>query len=906
MTRVMHFDTMLSGRRPAGMPARLAAALLSALGAALLAVVVYFSGAVGLDAPWIQGDEFIFIAGNPEVTGADDARPFLLRCAGTFGHAHEDIYQPITILSYALEWALWGDARVQRIRQTDVCIHILNALLAWAALSALLVRFSGATRPICLLVGWSFALLWAQHPMLVGAYAADMGRTHLLSTTFTLASLLAYLRAVPAPGAPPPAPGWFPVSTALLILAMLNKPIVGWVLVAACLELALARRWTRAATVRVATFGVICASFALLTLWSTRKSLLLDDAPLPLFGDPVARACLGLAVYFRNFLVPGPWLSPWYPPDVRTGWGNPPTWLGAAGLGAIAMGILLCLRRSERRGVAVGLTWFVAAWFPVSGVVGARVAAAQDRYLYMPLLGLLLGLALLMARWIAARDARREAVPRVYDEPAGPAGPSALVRRPYGAWALALVASALALAAMPRNAELAVMSRSTLQRALRADALFPDDPRVLEMLAAAYSFGIAHPTPEMPAGGSLVNLKPFEAALERAAGVAERRPQFFPDSHQRAAFHRRMSFQLWNVARAYENSLHESLRAGEAYLRSLEQARRAADFEPEAVRTWERIAHALRSMSRWREAREAFERLEALLPPDHADRGRHLTDFGTLLLYVLDQPGPARERFQAALSGGGLTDEVREAATLGLARCEVLVGKGEAGLRLARSLLERRPDNLPALLVVGLFHLRSHHWEQADLVYTTILTSDPTHYEALRAYHELSAQTDRWDAAVAAWAAADAAAPGTRAFRSFLVWSRACADDAEAEAAARSLVQGDPGNPMACLALMLVDVRAGRVEQALGWIEASRVGSPIPEGRELARAEGTLSLLRQRGRLPADAAVVHAAVCAALGQSARAEELAGSYLRAHPESPWRATAERLAGRSGGGAGPPDP
>src|SRR5262245_4335054 len=92
------------------------------LGLALFAGIAWV-GSPRLDAPWIQGDERIFIANNPDVTGAGRSEPLLLRVMEIFFHRHEDLYQPIPIATYAIEWAVWGSQRVFFIRQTDVLLH---------------------------------------------------------------------------------------------------------------------------------------------------------------------------------------------------------------------------------------------------------------------------------------------------------------------------------------------------------------------------------------------------------------------------------------------------------------------------------------------------------------------------------------------------------------------------------------------------------------------------------------------------------------------------------------------------------------------------------------------------------------------------------------------------------------
>jgi hypothetical protein len=167
------------------------------LGAALVLAVVL--GDLPLyDAPWLHGDDQTYIVDNPAVTGAGlTPDTWSRRLALIFEFPPEgDLYQPLPILTYALQWMLVGNAPLV-FRLTDMALHAANALLLWAVLYILLGRSrETAERGLRLAVTWVLALLWALHPMLVAAWAADMARTHVLATTFALLALLLHLRSI--------------------------------------------------------------------------------------------------------------------------------------------------------------------------------------------------------------------------------------------------------------------------------------------------------------------------------------------------------------------------------------------------------------------------------------------------------------------------------------------------------------------------------------------------------------------------------------------------------------------------------------------------------------------------------------------------------------------------------------
>ncbi len=825
-------------------------ALHGLLGLLLIAAVICIGGPA-LDAPLIQGDERIFIANNPDVTGQGISKPTGFRGIDIFLHKHEDLYQPFTILSYAIQWSLGGEDRILHIRLTDVLIHALNALLLWAVLHALLGRLYPVSNGVTATTAWALAFIWALHPMLTGAFAADMGRTHLLAATFIFLSLLLHLKSLTTGGW-----GWFIAAQVALLLAMLNKPMVGWIIVVFVLEWVLLGLRRTLCSPRVYLVGIICAAFALLTLWTTKETFLLEESPLPIFGDPVARAALGLWIYLRNFVAPLWWITAWYPPDIHTGWTHPAVWAGVIATVAAGVVALFAARGRRSRGVTVGLVWCWAMWLPVSGLVGARVLAAQDRYMYQPMVGLLLVIGIVLLHWV-----HRE---------------RGLTRR--RGVIVTIVALLLGVAALPWDRYICRHARSTLQRAERVARRRPDDPRVTEFLAAAYDFCRDHDTieahqPDPPDFRALM-----ADALQRAADLAEEGPRYFGNNQNRAEFHRRLSYNFWNIA------LYES---------SLAQARRAHDFEPEAKMTWVRLAHAYRSLGHWDDTRRAYEKLEEIMPDDAPDRGLRLVEHADLLLNRLNDPSKALYKFREALEIDDLEQDAKRVAILGAARCEVLAGKGSDGFELAMKIFRAEPHNLEAAKIIALYYLRSHNWDKAHTAYGGILGKYPTDYEALRGFQNVCVNTGNWTDSAFAWQTARELARRNPIFHAHFVWSAACSGEESVDDWANELLEVAPDNRFACLAQMLLAIRAGDFEQARQWIERARGGQKLPLAREFVRAEATLRIMIEQKELPPETVLLQAALWAEIGSPDRGRQLVRDYLETHPDTLRRELAEQI-------------
>lgn len=830
---------------------------------------VLLAGSTELDAPYLRGDEYEFIVNNPNVNpGATEApppRPLLARLWAILSGIHGDLYQPLPIITYALEWELFGGAPVH-IRRTDLFLHALNGLLLWWVLRRLLTTRCGMCRtmyqvplqsaPVRLLT-WGLALLWALHPALTSTYASEMGRTHLLSATLALTALHLHLSALVRQR-------WvyFAGSLAALALAMLSKVIVGWVAVTFVLEVIYRGRRQALASPRVYLVGLLCLGFGALSLWTTARIGLMQDSAAVVFGDPLARAAWSVWIHFRNTVAPF-WLSVWHLPDPRTGWTYYPVWIGVAVFVASLIHAWRAWRRPESRLAALGWVWCWALLLPTSGLVAAREAGA-DRYLYQPLMGVSLVAATVTWRRLAHLS---------------PATATGAVRAAVAT--TIAVAFAMLLWDMPYCAA----ARSVIGQATRLVELHPNDPRALEGLALTYDFARNHPLTRtdrqkyLPPGSDQFAV--FHAlwidTLHQAAACTNL-ALYYPTPADLAAFHRRLSYRF--------------LRAGQAE-HSLRHAEMARSLSPDEFLTWKRLAHAYQALGRMEEAAAAYGECDRRLPAEPLTRAVHNADYGYLLMFELERDEEGCARFAAALQ-----DQPRlSAAQLGLALCHIRYGEGAAGLALVNEALQTDAHNMLAHFVLAEYHLRSHHWEEAAGEYAYLLQRNPTDFAALRGWHEVCLQLGRIEQAVDAWIQAVEREPSRREFRSFLAWALGLADDPTAVEAAQAVLKADADNPLACMALMLSALRGGRVAEAVEWVQRGRHGQPIPKARSFERAAASLRLLESRGLLPAEAKIVEAAVCASPnlpeGFRERAAQLLDDYLAAGGAGEWRELIEGL-------------
>ncbi|RMF78245.1 MAG: hypothetical protein D6744_10305, partial [Planctomycetota bacterium] len=692
---------------------------------------------------------------------------------------------------------------------------------------------------------WSLAAVWALHPVLVATYAADMGRTHLLSATFSILALQAHLRGLDARRAA----GWFTATVLLLAAAMLCKPIAGWFAVATGFHWL--RRGPRAALTAPSTYVylAICAAFGWLTLATSRESGLIEDVGLALSGDPLTRSLLAAALYVEHIFRPIN-LATWYPPDIHTGWRHPLVWVGAAVVGASAAVVVLTARTERFRGVAVGVLWYWALLAPMLGFVGARLAAAQDRYLYQPLIGALFAFGAAIAGWMRSDHCARTAG-RI--------------------WTVSGVLTAIALLLIPISREYAGDARGALRRAERVREIFPSDPRCESMLATAYMFAADHPPGRSDAEALR---KQAHQALLRAGELADEHPEFFAGATHRAWFYRDVSLRL----QGFDDT-------GGA----LRFALRAAECEPDSPETLARLAHAQRAAGRWDDALLTYLRIEENPPADAALRAKRLTEFGDLCMNIYNSPAEALARYRAAVETGAAPRR----AIAGLARAELIAGDLERGLEQIRRLLAADQNDFEAQLLLAMYFGRKQQFAEAGAIYRKLIAIDPTNYEALRGFHETCAQFGKWRDAAFAWQTAVERKPDNEAFRAYFIWAAACANEPAARDWADACLEKNPDEPFACFAQMLFALRDADLDAAIEWTRRGIAGPSRPQAKESLRAERTLELMLRRDEIAPRALVAQAVLLLDRGDLEQARLRLQRFLETDPPANERATAESM-------------
>lgn len=287
-------------------------------------------------------------------------------------------YLPLSMTSLMLDHAMGGrPADLRVFHRTSLALHVLVTLLV----VLILYRLFGALVPAAVA-----GLLFGSHPLTVEPVAWVGERKTLLATFFALACLLSYLQ-----HARHGRRRWIVGSVALFALALLSKPTVAMLpLLLLLLDGWPLKRLSARAVVEKWPFFLLALSSGAVTLLSHQRTVGIGSAVGPGLPGWLAQAGYLLGFYLMKLVWPTG-LSPVYPMPAPLEVLQPvvlPAFLCACGV------TLLCLVAARRtRGPLAGWLFFVLAIAPTLGFVKYSWVTASDKYVYFPILGILMVLA---------------------------------------------------------------------------------------------------------------------------------------------------------------------------------------------------------------------------------------------------------------------------------------------------------------------------------------------------------------------------------------------------------------------------------------------------------------------------------------------------------------------------------
>jgi tetratricopeptide (TPR) repeat protein len=344
------------------------------------AVLVAFAGALG--GPF-QFDDWNVIVDDPRVGSL-----------GAWWRSMPGI-RPVLKLSYAVNHA--SGLGVAGFHALNVAIHAANAALALLLVRRLEERLAGQGPPGAAVPGVA-ALLFALHPVQTEAVTYVSGRSASLAGAFALGAVLLHVAGRDG------APRWLSWAGAPALFALAlgtREQAVALPFVLLAVDAADARRpfsWRAALRATAGHWLVLAAAGAAFLASPVYRGLVAESLALRgpwanLLTHLRALAWLGGQVLWPGGLEADPVL----PVVARL---DAPTALAGAGVLATLAGGIALLRR--RPAVALALLWTLL-WLPLAGWWLPRPEPANDRQLYLALLGP----AWLLARALAGGEGGR-------------------------------------------------------------------------------------------------------------------------------------------------------------------------------------------------------------------------------------------------------------------------------------------------------------------------------------------------------------------------------------------------------------------------------------------------------------------------------------------------------------------
>ncbi len=336
---------------------------------------------------FLSWDDPMYVTGNPQIMSGLS----LDNLFWAFETRHFGLWTPLTWISHMTDVSIWG-RNAGGHHLTSVVLHASAALLLYG----FLYEATGAHWRSLLV-----SLLFAVHPLHVESVAWVSERKDVLVAVFFFATLLLYARWARSGRF-----GFLLLTYLAALLAGLSKPMaVSLPVVMILTDIWPLRRFDfsgrpwlslRQSIVEKWPFIVAAALLAFFTLNEATGTNMQPVKPEELIrlADRLQIAGAAYGVYVWKMVWPIA-LSFYYPLDLPY-----PAWRYLAPP-MLLTGLLILAWRHRQRSpfLLVGLAWYALTLLPVSGIIQIGYYAYADRYSYLPLTGLFIGLVWLAPAW---------------------------------------------------------------------------------------------------------------------------------------------------------------------------------------------------------------------------------------------------------------------------------------------------------------------------------------------------------------------------------------------------------------------------------------------------------------------------------------------------------------------------
>ena len=345
-------------------------------------------------------DSRAIILGDPRLQGLSlDNLRMILGEDYWWPTASSNLYRPISTLSFWFNYSVLGHGnRPLGYHVINVALHLINVLLLWRIIRRLSPERS---------VAWLAAALFAVHPLGVESVTNLVGRADLLATMGILATAVAWLRASET-SERKVARRWRIIAAVMAVSAVSSKE--NGVMVVAAIGLLEIRGhgWRQGLAIMIRQ-GLPMLAPALVVLAASRIWVFWNQAPAvqTFTSNPITGAgfwqgfmtAVGVLSRYLGLLIWPASLScdysyPQIPLFGNGGWEDIRAWFSLGGIGVIA--VVAYRLRTRWPLLGFGLTWGAIMLLPTSNLFIRIGSIMAERFLYLPLTGFALAIAVLL------------------------------------------------------------------------------------------------------------------------------------------------------------------------------------------------------------------------------------------------------------------------------------------------------------------------------------------------------------------------------------------------------------------------------------------------------------------------------------------------------------------------------
>ncbi len=313
--------------------------------------------------------------------------------------AHSPYWHPVTWLTHLLDVRLFGlDAGWHHV--TNALLHAINTLLIFGLFRTMT---GDAWRSAFI------AAVFGVHPLHVESVAWVTERKDVLSTLFWALTVWAYTAYVRAPEVRK-----YLAVVVLFCLAVMSKPMVVtlpavlllfdiWPLQRVSLIAFDRHAWTRAIVDKLPLLAITVGTSIVTVIIQRDVGAMAGLDALPLHVR-IANAIMGYLSYIWMTVWPAG-LAAFYPIQQYPGW---LVAIAAATLLAVSIAVVVARRQPY---LLVGWFFYLVTLSPVIGLLQAGEQRMADRFMYVPMFGLLIVVAWGVPELLKRSDARRVLVP---------------------------------------------------------------------------------------------------------------------------------------------------------------------------------------------------------------------------------------------------------------------------------------------------------------------------------------------------------------------------------------------------------------------------------------------------------------------------------------------------------------